>query len=74
MSHGDVKDASAGVLKDLKRFQGEKEEDLKRYMVGKCEFSAIFPITDTSNRLHSPNAISNGRAAARPLGKRRKQR
>jgi len=29
----DVKDASSGVLKDLKRFQGEKEEDLKRYMV-----------------------------------------
>lgn len=29
----DVKDASEGVLKDLKRFQGEKEDDLKRYMV-----------------------------------------
>ncbi|KAI9792203.1 MAG: Sorting nexin, cytoplasm-to-vacuole targeting pathway/endosomal sorting [Peltula sp. TS41687] len=29
----DVKDASAGILKDLKRFQHEKEEDLKRYMV-----------------------------------------
>jgi hypothetical protein len=29
----DVKDASRGVLNDLKRFQGEKEEDLKRYMV-----------------------------------------
>jgi hypothetical protein len=29
----DVKDASASILKDLKRFQGEKEEDLKRYMV-----------------------------------------
>jgi sorting nexin-41/42 len=29
----DVKDASTGVLRDLKRFQGEKEEDLKRYMV-----------------------------------------
>ena len=33
MSEQDVKDASAGVLKDLKRFQMEKEEDLKRYMV-----------------------------------------
>lgn len=33
MSEKDVKDASAGVLKDLKRFQLEKEEDLKRYMV-----------------------------------------
>lgn len=33
VSEKDVKDASAGVLKDLKRFQQEKEEDLKRYMV-----------------------------------------
>lgn len=29
----DVKDASASVLRDLKRFQREKEDDLKRYMV-----------------------------------------
>lgn len=29
----DVRDASKGVLADLKRFQGEKEDDLKRYMV-----------------------------------------
>jgi hypothetical protein len=33
VANDDVKDATAGVLKDLKRFQGEKEEDLKRYMV-----------------------------------------
>ncbi|KAI9876860.1 MAG: Sorting nexin, cytoplasm-to-vacuole targeting pathway/endosomal sorting [Pleopsidium flavum] len=33
VSEKDVKDASAGVLKDLKRFQREKEEDLKRYMI-----------------------------------------
>lgn len=33
VSEQDVKDASAGILKDLKRFQTEKEEDLKRYMV-----------------------------------------
>ena len=33
MSEKDVKDASSGVLKDLKRFQKEKEEDLQRYMV-----------------------------------------
>ncbi|KAI9888320.1 MAG: Sorting nexin, cytoplasm-to-vacuole targeting pathway/endosomal sorting [Vezdaea aestivalis] len=38
VSEQDVKDASAGVLKDLKRFQQEKEEDLKRYMIAyaKC--------------------------------------
>ncbi|MCJ1464706.1 Sorting nexin, cytoplasm-to-vacuole targeting pathway/endosomal sorting [Pseudocyphellaria aurata] len=29
----DVKDASAGILKDLKRFQLEKEDDLRRYMI-----------------------------------------
>ena len=29
----DVKDASAGVLQDLKRFQKDKEADLRRYMV-----------------------------------------
>ncbi len=33
VSEQDVKDGSKGVLKDLKRFQGEKEDDLKRYMV-----------------------------------------
>lgn len=33
VSAQDVKDASAGVLKDLKRFQKEKEDDVKRYMV-----------------------------------------
>lgn len=36
VSEQDVKDASAGVLKDLKRFQLEKEDDLKRYMVMPC--------------------------------------
>ena len=29
----DVKDASVGILQDLKRFQFDKEEDLRRYMV-----------------------------------------
>lgn len=33
MSEKDVRDASSGVLQDLKRFQLEKEDDLKRYMV-----------------------------------------
>lgn len=32
-SERDVKDASASILKDLKRFQKLKEEDLRRYMV-----------------------------------------
>jgi len=29
----DTKDASSGVLKDLRRFQSEKEDDLRRYMM-----------------------------------------
>jgi len=33
VSEKDVKDASSGVLKDLKRFQGDKEDDLRKYMV-----------------------------------------
>lgn len=33
MSENDVKDASTGVLQDLKRFQKDKETDLRRYMV-----------------------------------------
>lgn len=39
----DVKDASAGVLKELRRFQKEKEGDLKRYMVAGIEFSLVPP-------------------------------
>lgn len=33
VSEKDVTDASAGVLQDLKRFQKDKEGDLRRYMV-----------------------------------------
>ncbi|KAJ5129915.1 uncharacterized protein N7515_005954 [Penicillium bovifimosum] len=33
VSEKDVKDASAGVLQDLKRFQKDKEADLRRYMI-----------------------------------------
>ncbi len=41
VSEKDVKDASQGVLKDLKRFQKEKEEDLQRYMVSLCSGSFV---------------------------------
>lgn len=33
VSEKDTTDASQAVMKDLKRFQGEKEEDIQRYMV-----------------------------------------
>ena len=45
MSEKDVKDASAGVLKDLKRFQGQKEEDLRRYMVCSLTTLCLPPLT-----------------------------
>lgn len=44
----DVKEASAGILKDLKRFQKEKEEDLKRMMVRILSCTAIFFIVCSS--------------------------
>lgn len=45
VSAKDVKDASAGILKDLKRFQKEKEDDLQRYMVSFFEACALLPIS-----------------------------
>ena len=33
MAEKDTKDASEGVMKDLRRFQTEKENDVRRYMV-----------------------------------------
>lgn len=44
VSEKDVKDASAGVLRDLKRFQKDKEIDLRRYMVRNYRFSTAFVI------------------------------
>ena len=46
----DVKDASASVLRDLKRFQREKEDDLKRYMVS---FFSVY----TQSMGHAAQAI-----------------
>ncbi|KAL9098945.1 MAG: hypothetical protein Q9187_009570, partial [Circinaria calcarea] len=47
VSEKDVKDASAGVLKDLKRFQLEKEEDLKRYMVRHPSLRSTFELMES---------------------------
>ena len=46
----DVTDASAGVLKDLRRFQDEKEDDLRRYMV-----SGIFSLSILSRDYYVPS-------------------
>ncbi len=47
VSEKDVKDATQGVIKDLKRFQKEKEDDLQRYMVSTTAHP-IQPPTDLS--------------------------
>lgn len=64
----DTKDASAGVLKDLRRFQAEKENDLRRYMVrfpsisincsdlcqAKCAITTLWSeANETSDRIRS---------------------
>lgn len=36
-SEQDVREASASVLKDMKRFQKDKEDDLRRYMVSRAQ-------------------------------------
>lgn len=41
VSKKDVTDASTGVMEDLRRFQGEKEEDLTNYMVSLDSFSLL---------------------------------
>ena len=81
VSKEDVRDASAGVLKDLKRFQGEKEEDLKKYMVRyfafvlflfglffDCLFVLTLCVYVCSCRLQS--AMWSGRVATSSIGRR----
>jgi hypothetical protein len=73
--HVDVKDASAGVMKDLKRFQGEKEDDLKRYMVSSSVIYSIqASMANKRGRLLSPSATSNGPSATKTTGERPKKR
>lgn len=64
MSETDVKDASQDVLKDLKRFQSEKEDDLKRYMVessdlAPCCLSANYAIKIAYAKCHIDWAKKN---------------
>ena len=73
----DVKDASASVLKDLRRFQREKEEDLRRYMVSfsspACDFFFGFPVRDhklTIGSSPTQRARSSGRRRTRRPGRR----
>lgn len=77
MSEKDVKDASAGVLKDLKRFQLEKEDDLKRYMVSVLGISTLpapAQADGSRDRLHMPSAISTGQRRTSTRGEKREKR
>ena len=71
MSEKDVKDASAGVLKDLKRFQLEKEEDLKRYMVrSRDRLCAGYMLTRDYLRLHTLDVTLIGQRRMSKRGER----
>lgn len=72
----DVKDASASVLKDLKRFQREKEDDLKRYMVRSRQFTVYRsrPIANLGLSSRMPRARLSGQRRTRRLGRKRRPR
>lgn len=61
VSEKDVRDATQGVMKDLKRFQKEKEEDLTRYMVSHDNTPSRWGFTNRDNRSHMQNVTSSGR-------------
>ena len=59
VSQKDVRDASKGVLEDLRRFQGQKEDDLRHYMVSlqaRCD-SLKKANESMCNRSTSPNRM-----------------
>lgn len=67
----DTKDASSGVMKDLRRFQAEKEDDLRRYMVSLLSLVDPIGIPQPNNRRWSlRNVISTGRNGTRLHGKK----
>jgi sorting nexin-41/42 len=54
VSEQDVRDATQGVMRDLKRFQKDKEEDLQRYMVNSTRLcSVVLVLTNFSDRLRA---------------------
>lgn len=69
----DVKDASAGVLKDLKRFQLEKEDDLRRYMVS-ARSTSLPASANALSRLPTPSVTLTGPRRTSRLGGRPRKR
>lgn len=85
VSEKDVKDASSGVLQDLKRFQKEKEEDLRRYMVCPIPLCFFYMLVGgpcslfnfllfSSSRYLTPAATWTGRGRTLRHGPRRKRK
>ena len=75
VSEQDVKDASVGVLRDLKRFQHEKEDDLKRYMVCLNQHLLIGnEISLTNGRSPTHDATLTGQRRMRRRGEKRRMR
>src|SRR2546421_6357646 len=62
------RDASAGVLKDLKRFQKEKEDDLQRYMVSSSHSAHLQKLTIC--RSHMPDVTLIWRRRTSRRGRR----
>lgn len=58
VSDQDVKDVNVGVYTDLVRFQAEKEDDLKRYMVFRpLSFPLIYRLTKPARVRKSPSGM-----------------
>ena len=72
-SERDVKDASGSILRDLKRFQHDKEDDLRRYMVSPIRRGAnsCHVLTDTDCIRQEPNWLGQKEQAAVGRGQRR---
>jgi hypothetical protein len=71
VSEKDVKDASAGVMQDLRRFQKDKEGDLRRYMVGtSLAPTSCRQLTGIAFRSHMHAAIWIGLARTSKLGQK----
>jgi sorting nexin-41/42 len=66
----DVKDASASVLKDLKRFQREKEDDLKRYMVSRPSYILTAHFLTFSHSLRTRKVKLSGQRKTKRPGRR----
>lgn len=75
VSEKDVKDASAGVLKSLKAFQSEKEEDLRKYMVSESRFQySILGHSTNTIRLLVRGVTWTGRRGISRHGRKRRRR